>query len=289
MNIDEGLQWEGWDSTRPADITMEGITHEYGKTVGCFFKAGRDYSRDFSTDAMSFFINETAASIMNLGNPIGKTLRWLGGKFTIIGVVKDMVMESPYTPTLPTVYYIAPWWTPVVNIRLKPGSAAGDALGRIESVFKKYDATEPFNFKFADSEYELKFRAEQRFSVLQGFFVAWLFLSVAWACSDLSLSSRSKGPKRSASEKFLEFSSLAYGVCYPGNFSCWWFFQNASPCRQGIFLCIAGCKIIPTGPEISWWILLAAGAGALIITLMTVSFQAIKSAMANPVKALRSP
>ena len=143
MNIDEGLQWEGWDSTRPADITMEGITHEYGKTVGWELKAGRDYSRDFSTDAMSMVINETAASIMNLGNPIGKTLRWLGGKFTIIGVVKDMVMESPYTPTLPTVYYIAPWWTPVVNIRLKPGSAAGDALGRISPFLKNMTRLNP--------------------------------------------------------------------------------------------------------------------------------------------------
>ncbi|HLX92377.1 MAG TPA: FtsX-like permease family protein, partial [Puia sp.] len=288
MNIDEGLKWEGWDSTRPADITMEGITYEYGKTVGWDLKEGRDYSRNFSSDAMSMVINETAARIMNLGNPVGKTLRWLGARFTIIGVVRDMVMESPYTPTLPTVYYIAPWWTPVVNIRLKPGAGAGDALTRIERVFKKYDATEPFNFVFADAEYDAKFRAEQRVGSLAGFFCSFaIFISCLGLFGLVSFITEQR-TKEISVRKVLGASVFGLWRLLSREFL--------------ILVLLSECIAIPIGyyfmhnwlqnysyrTGISWWILLAAGAGALVITLVTVSFQSIKAAMANPVKALRS-
>ena len=237
---------------------------------------------------MAMVINESAARIMNLGNPVGKTLRWLGGKFTIIGVVNDMVMESPYKPTLPTIYYMAPWWMNVVNIRLNPDAGVAAALGKIEAVFKKFDPAEPFTFKFADAEYEAKFRAEQRVGSLATFFCSLaIFISCLGLFGLVSFITEQRSKEVSVRK-----------VLGASIFSIW---RLLSKEFVGLVL-LSECIAMPIAyyfmhtwlqhysyrTGIAWWIFGLTGLGALLITLLTVSFQAFKTAMANPVRNLRA-
>ncbi len=84
------------------------VSYDYGKTVGWQFKDGRDFSREFLTDSLGFVLNETAVKFMGLKNPVGEIVKWDGDSFKVIGVIKDMVVESPYAPVRPSLFHCYP-------------------------------------------------------------------------------------------------------------------------------------------------------------------------------------
>src|SRR5213596_1326009 len=102
-------------------------------------------------------LNESSARHMGLKNPVGKTVTWLKHNFTVIGVVKNMVMESPYESPVAAMYYLSPWRMNHVTIRINPQLSANEALRRISPIFAKYSPAEPFDYTFADAEYDTRF------------------------------------------------------------------------------------------------------------------------------------
>jgi ABC-type antimicrobial peptide transport system permease subunit len=232
---------------------------------------------------------------MELKDPVGEiiTWKWQENKpvpYTILGVIKDMVMESPYEPVEPTMYFIRPLNGGVscINIRVKPGLAMNAALPRIEAVFKKLIPSVPFDYEFADEDYALKFAAEERIGKLAGFFT---MLALFISCLGLfGLASFVAGQRtrevgirkvlgastfrlwRLLSNEFVGLVIISLLIAVP---VAYYFMHNwLQDYRYRVAL--------------SWWIFATAGAGALVITLLTVSFQAIKAAIANPVKSLRT-
>ena len=153
-----GFSWAGKDPNLDTDFATIWVTHEFGKTVGWQFKEGRDLSREFA-DSMSVVVNEAAVKFMGIKDPVGTMIKWGDDKdaenFKIIGVIKDMVMQSPYQPVKQTFYFLdhdkANW----INMKLNPNKSAGESIAKIEAVFKRY-IPEPFEYKFADEEYALK-------------------------------------------------------------------------------------------------------------------------------------
>ena len=115
-------------------------------------------------------INEAAVKLMGLKNPVGEIIRHQEKDYQIIGVVKDMIMRSPFDPPRPSVFSILPWWGGSLLIKLNPTVSAGEALAKTEKVFKKYLPAFPFDYKFADLEYAKKFRTEVRIGKLSSFF-----------------------------------------------------------------------------------------------------------------------
>jgi len=271
------------------------VTHEHGKTVGWQFIEGRDFSRNYASDSSGIVINESAAKYMNLKNPVGETVTWKWGDnppvaYTILGVIKDMVMRSPYEPVEPTMFFIKPLNGGVscINIRVKPGVTMSNALPKIEAVFKKLIPAVPFDYEFADEDYAAKFAAEERIGKLSGFFT---MLAVFISCLGLfGLASyvAEQRTKEIGIRKVLGASA----------FTLWRLLSNEFAVLVTISLFIA----IPVAyyfmhnwlqdyqyrAALSWWIFAGAGAGALLITLLTVSYQAIKAAVGNPVKSLRT-
>jgi putative ABC transport system permease protein len=291
-NNNGGFEWAGKDPNQQADFAVIGVTHEFGKTVGWQFKAGRDFSKAFVSDSLSMVLNEAAVKFMGLKNPVGQVIRepTKDGvlNYKIIGVIKDMVMESPYEPAKQTLFYIANFPSNFITFKLNPTVSASEAVNKIGAVFQKYDPASPFNYKFADLEYARKFAAEERIGQLASFFaVLAIFISCLglFGLASFVAEQRTKeiGVRkvlgasvfnlwRLLSKDFVILVIIAFGIATP---TAYYFLHN-------------WLQKYEYRTEISWWIFAVSGAGALAITLLTVSFQSIKAALMNPVKSLRS-
>ncbi|WP_159467818.1 ABC transporter permease [Dyadobacter sp. 3J3] len=285
---DASFSWPGKDPNQTGDFGTVGITYEYGKTVGWQFKEGRDFSRNFSTDAMGIVINESAAKFMGLKKTVGTHIKWNGEQYTIIGLIQDVVTGSPFMPIQPTIFLLKEDWAYFFHIRLNPALTVQQALLKLEPVFKKHNPGSPFEYKFASEEYDQKFHAEERIGKL-----STVFASLAIFISCLGLFG--------LASFFAEQRQKEIGIRKVLGASIVNLWQMLS--KDFVVLVVISCVLaIPIAyylmhdwlqqytyrTIVSWWIFAAAMSGALLITLVTVSFQAIKAAVLNPVKSLRN-
>ncbi|TDE17380.1 ABC transporter permease [Dyadobacter psychrotolerans] len=288
-----GFNWKGKDPGLNSEFATIGISHDFGKTVGWQFIAGRDFTRTLSSDSAGFVVNEAAVKFMGLANrglnhAVGETVTWDGKPFKIIGVIKDMIMESPYDPVKKSIFFIHPRGGRFITARLNPGTNSSLALKNIETAFKKYSPDSPFNYQFVDQEYALKFAAEERISKLAAVFtVLAIFISCLGLFGMASFIAEQR-TKEIGIRKVLGASVTNLWQLLSGDF---------------VILVLVSCLLsIPIAwycmdswlekytyhTNISWWIFAAASAGTLVLTLSTVSYQAIRAALLDPVKSLRS-
>ncbi len=283
-----GFEWKGKDPNFLDNFAIEWVNHDYGKTVGWQFASGRDFSRAIASDSSAYIINETAAKYMNLKDPVGELVRKDGKAFKIIGVIKDVISESPYKPVRPTITSILEWPGNTVSIRLNAELSVDEALAKIEPVFKKYVPGMPFDYKFVDEEYAKKFEAEERIGKLSGFFA---ILAILISCLGLFALASFVAEQRTKGIGVRKVLGASV-------FNVWGLLSKEFVVLVIISLFIAAplayyfmynwLQDYQYRTDLSWWIFAAAGAGALVITLLTVSFQAIKAAIANPVQSLRT-
>jgi ABC-type antimicrobial peptide transport system permease subunit len=293
-----GFDWKDKDPNKVGEFGSDWITHDYGKTVGWRIKQGRDFSKQFAADSSgpnlnpkltyNVIVNDAGVKYMGLKNPVGEIIKWHEQPFKIIGVVEDVITQSPYDPVIQMIYIVnydaARQW---IHMRINPNISASEALPKIASVFKKIAPAAPFDYKFADTEYGLKFSAEERIGKLASFFAIFAIFISCLGLFGLASFVAEKRIKEIGIRKVLGAS--VYNL---------WKMLS----KDFVALVIVSCFIaVPVAyyflhqwlqkyqyrTEIGWWIFAAAIAGALIITLLTVSFQAIKAAIANPVKSLR--
>ncbi|HEU5168429.1 MAG TPA: ABC transporter permease [Chitinophagaceae bacterium] len=288
-NTNGGFEWEGKDPNMAVDFPNNTVSYEFGKTVNWKIKQGRDFSRDFATDSAAFIINESLVKFLGFDNPVGKVLKWNGEPFTIIGVVNDIMQESPFYPIRPTLYHTS-GYDNMFNLVLKlnPQQNAKQSLSIIEQVWKKYTPNVPFDYKFVDEEFGNKFRAEERIGKLASYFaVLAIFISCLGLFGMASFVAEQR-TKEIGIRKVLgagvvnlwrllsiEFFVLVLVSCIIAAPIAWYYLHN--------WLTNYDYRI-----EIKWQVFVLAALAALIITLLTVSFQAIKAAIANPVKSLRT-
>jgi putative ABC transport system permease protein len=167
-----GFEWKGKDPDLQTEIGSIAVTTEYGKTIGWKLKEGRDFSKDFSTDSSSLIINEAAVRFMNLKNPIGENVKWDDENYKVIGVIKNMIVESPYEESRQIVYSLKKEKLNFILVKMNPSVSASDALQKIQAVFEQYTSSSPFDYKFVDENYGKKFAAEKRVGKLASFFSA---------------------------------------------------------------------------------------------------------------------
>lgn len=287
-NSNGGFQWEGKDPSLAVDFPNNGITHEYGKTVGWQFKEGRDFSRDRATDSLAFVINEAAAKFLGFKNTIGSELKWEGKPYIIIGIIKDMVVESPYEPARPSLFHISKDESGVILLKINPTTSSREALSKIETVFKKYNPDAPFEYKFVDQDYARKFGDEERIGKLASFFaVLAIFISCLGIFGLASFVAEQRA-KEIGVRKVLGASTFTLWQMLSKDFVILVMISLLLAVPISAYFMSNWLLKYEYRAEISWWIFAAAGTGALVITLATVSFQAIKAALANPVNSLRT-
>lgn len=283
-----GFDWRGKNPAIQGEFGGISVSPEYGKTVGWQFIAGRDFSRDYATDSSGLVLNEAAVKFMGLQRPVGETITWNGQPFKVLGVVRDMVMGSPYESSQQTIFFFSKENDAhFLLLRVKPEAGIRNALSAIQDVFKNTVPSVPFDYKFVDQEYAKKFAAEERIGRLTGLFS---LLAIFISCLGIF------GMASFMAERRIKEIGIrkVLGASVPG------LWNLLSRDFVGLVV-IASLVAMPLAWSImshwlagyqyrttmDWWIFAAAGLGAVLITLLTVSFQAIKAALANPIKSLR--
>jgi putative ABC transport system permease protein len=285
-----GFQWRGKDPALQESFTTNGVSPDFGKTTGWVIAQGRDFSADLATDSGSFIINETAIKYMGLQHPIGEVVKWGDdGKYTIIGVVKDMITQNPDQPVPPMIFFLGKAkWMHTVNIRLDPSAGMSRSLAAIQTIFKKYDPENSVEYRFADQEYARKFEDNERVGRLAGGFTVLAILISCLGLVGLSAFVAEQRTREIGVRKVLGASVL----------DLWGLLSQE-------FVILVSLSLVIGGPiafwvmhgwlqnyayhaRLSWWIFALAGGGAIVLTLLTVSWQAIRTAMANPVNSLRA-
>ena len=281
------MEWRGKDPGSVIFFRDVNVTHDFGKTIGWSIKEGRDFTRDFPTDSASAILNETGARMTGLKNPIGEWIKYDGKTYTIVGIAKDILTQSPYEPVPPAIFF-CDGWMGVITIRIKPNISVREALAKIAPVFRKFNPNGPFEFKFIDDEYAKKFSTEQRIGNLASFFAIFAIFISCLGLFGLASFTAEQRTKEIGVRKVLGASITNLWSLLSKEFvllvllSCFIAFPIA------YYFLHEWLQKYQYRAEISWWIFAVAAIGAFLITLITVSFQAIKAAMANPVKSLRT-
>lgn len=284
-----GFYWEGKEANQTVMFPTCGVSYEYGKTIGWEIKEGRDFSKDFPSDSSAFILNETAVKYMGLEDPVGKTIRWSDGvAFKVIGVVKDMIMESPYASIRPTFYFLNRNVPPIVNLRLNPSVSAGTALDTIKKVFEEFSPGQPFEYQFVDTEYAQKFSDEKRLGNLATIFAVLAIFISCLGLFGLTTFVAEQRTKEIGVRKVLGASNLALWRLLSGEFIMLVIISLFIATPVAYYLMHQWLQNYQYSTNLSWQIFAATGIGLLLITFLTISFQLIKVALMNPVKSLRS-
>jgi ABC-type antimicrobial peptide transport system permease subunit len=286
----DGFTWPGSESGDTKTIfNMFSADNDFSKTMNLTVLQGRNIDvQHYKTDSTAVLLNETAVKAMRLKNPIGQTITGNSFSLHVIGVVKDFILESPFDPIRPMLIMgpVFPYY--VINFKLNPSPSIAANLQKAEKIFKEYNSQYPFDYRFYDRQYALKFEDEERAGTLAGLFAGLtIFISClgVFGLAAYVAQNRIKeiGIRKALgasvtnitgllSKEFLKLVAISFIIASPVA----WITMNK-------WLLNYDYRI-----NIRWWVFAIAGAAALLIALITISFQSIKAALANPVKSLRA-
>ncbi|HEY4154521.1 MAG TPA: ABC transporter permease [Puia sp.] len=287
-----GQAWEGKDPNDQTSFDRYLEDEGLGVTAGLQFVQGRDFDlKQYPTDSTGLIINESALKVMKFKNPIGKIVGDLGIEWHIVGVIKDFILTSPYEPTRPILICGAKsqfMTFNVMQIKLNGNNGTAQNLKRAEAIFKKYNPEYPFDARFVDEAYAKKFENEKRQGTLAGLFAG---LTVFISCLGLFglatymaenrvkeigirkiLGASLTGITTLLSKDFVKLVVISFLIAAP---LAWW----------GMYTWLQNYTY---RVSVEWWVFALAGLLSVLIALLTVSYQSIKAALANPVKNLRT-
>jgi ABC-type antimicrobial peptide transport system permease subunit/AraC-like DNA-binding protein len=284
-----GLDWRGKSPALQEEFTSVAITPEFGKTIGWKVERGRDLSSTFLSDSSSFIINETAAAYMGLKEPVGETIRWKGnGNYTIVGIVKDMVTGSPYDQAKPMFFYLRKGHLSNMLLRINPSVSAHTALIKIAAIFKAYDATSPFSYNFVSEDFAKNFDNEERVGKLASCFS---FLAILISCLGLFGMASFMAEQRKKEigvRKVLGATVPALWAMLSKDFIRLVFISLLIAMPLSYLFMEQWLQHYNYRTAFSWWIFLLTAAGTISVALLTVSYQTIQAALANPGKSLKA-
>ena len=285
-----GFEWVGKDPADKTDFDRYVADEELVKTAGFRITRGRDFNlKEFPTDSSGMILNESAVKAMNFKDPIGQIVKDDGREYHVVGVINDFILQSPYYPTKPMVIEgCSNDWMNVIHFKLNAANSTADNLTKAEAIFKKYNSEYPFEYKFIDEEYSQKFKAEERTGTLAALFAG---LTIFISCLGLFglatymaenrikeigirkvLGASIPGITALLSKDFLKLVMISFVIASP---VAWWMMDK-------------WLQDYPYHVNIHWYVFAIAGLLSFLISVLTVSYQAIKAAVANPVKSLRT-
>jgi len=282
------IEWEG-QQPEQKEISFRDIfvNADFGPTVGWSVLRGRDFSRAYPTDSSAAILNEEGAKIIGFKDPIGQPVKHFGKTYTIIGVVKNMLTNDPYDRIQPAIF-LGDGGNYAYTIRLKPGIPVHTALASIEPVFKKFNPASPFIYHFNDEMYEQKFLTETQIGNLATVFSVLAILISCLGLFGLASFVAEQRTKEIGVRKVLGARVVRLWMLLSGDFI------QLILIAMAIAMPLIGLAMqkwlqnYALHTKLSPWIFIAVGAGMLLITLATVSYQALRAALMNPVKSLRT-
>jgi hypothetical protein len=284
---------DNWPGKTGADESVNigsvWVSGSYFKALGMKIVAGRDFSADIHADSAGVIVNEATIRRIGLKNPIGRMVTWNcnGTPVRILGVVKDALMESPFKPVAPAIFYHSDWGNSLLY-RLSAHVKTEDALPVLAKLFEKYNPAYPWSYHFVDEVYSQKFNLEVLVGKLAGIFAALAILISCLGLFGLAAYVAEQRTREIGIRKVLGASVSQLWMLLSKDF---------------LLLVVVSCVIaspialyflhnwlqqydyrISIGPGV----FVLAAAAAILITLLTVSFQSIRAALANPVESMRT-
>jgi putative ABC transport system permease protein len=284
-----GFTWDGKNEKEKLDFNLFNVDGDFTKTMGLKIVDGRDIDiKTYPSDSLAVLLNQAAVKVMGFKQPLGQVLRYDNKKMVVVGVVKDFILQSPYEPVRPMIIQGPKSWFNVIHFKLNEKNTTAENLKLAEAVFKKFNSEYPFEYHFVDEEYTKKFADEQRIGVLASLFAG---LTIFISCLGLFglatymaqnrikeigvrkvLGASVMGVTTMLSKDFLKLVGIAFLFATP----------------IAIYFMHDWLQHYSYRVDISVWVFAIAAFLTTLISIITVSFQAIKAALANPVKSLRS-
>ncbi|RYD72815.1 MAG: FtsX-like permease family protein, partial [Sphingobacteriales bacterium] len=282
------IKWEGM--TRPENTVMfnqVATTYDFIKTNGIKLLQGRDFSKNFASDTSGLMVSASAVKVFGYKNPIGKKVSLFGSNAYIIGVFDDYVWDSPYKSNNPQVVFLNPKQTGTITMRLNNANSLQNNIETINRITKAFNPAYPTEVSFISSLYLDKYKSEKNLGILSNLFgglaifvsCLGLFGLVAYSAEQRTkefgvrkvLGASVSNLMQLLSVSFIKMILAAIIVAVPISY----------------FAMKKWLSNFEFHTEISWWIIPAAALGTLLMAIITVSFQAYKTAKANPVDALK--
>ena len=289
-----GYTWEGKPEGLQEDLAHTSVNYDFVKTLGLNIIEGRSFSREFATDSNAVILNKTALKHMGLKDPVGKFIRSSSNDegfvpLKIIGVIDDMIVQSPYEPVKQAMYEFDRYGNiAFYNLRLNPQKSTSENLALIESAFKKNFPSTPYDYQFVDEEYGKKFRAEERIASLARVFTGLAIFISCLGLFGLASFVAEKRTKEIGVRKVLGASISQLWLLLSKDFIALVIIALVIASPLAYYLMSQWLQKFTYRSDVGWRVFAMASLGALFITLVTVSFQAIKAASSNPVKSLRT-
>jgi predicted permease len=292
-NNTSSVEWDGKDVNSEMLFSMRMVNPDFMSTVGMHFIEGRDFQSNAAADSFNVIITESLAKLMGKGSQVGKLLNLPGMPFStthmkVVGVVKDYVYGDMYGKPDPVVFFCLPGFSNLLYIRSKAGYHPEEVLAKMEAVMLKNNPGYPFEYRFVDDQFNEMFTNETLISKLASIFAA---LAIMISCLGLfglaayTAERRTKeigirkvlgasiaGIARLLSKDFLQLVCLSALIAFP---LAWW--------TMNTWLQSYAYRV-----SIHWWVFIAAGFTAVLISLLTVSYQSVRAALMDPVKSLKT-
>ncbi len=288
INSNNFLGWPGKPEDLRVIFTTIATEYDYTKTMGIKILEGRDFSEDFKSDTASILINKAALQLMNLKDPIGTELDLWGGKRKLIGVVDDVLMGSPYQPVKPMFVILNPGWIDAVTIRLKKTDDLQASINKVKTIFEKYAPAYPFEYRFADVEFQKKFTTINLTSTLASLFASLTIIITGLGLFGLASFTAEQRTKEIGIRKVLGASVPSLVGMMSKDFSRLVIISFVLSAPLAWWLLTKYLERYPVRTGIAWWIFPLTGLIALIFAVAIVSTQALRTARSNPVNSLRS-
>ncbi len=286
-NTTESVSWPGKDPNDVISFNQTGVWYDFAKVLKVHIIQGRDFSPAFA-DSNNYLVNQMAAARIGYKDPVGQPLTFWGKPGKIIGVIEDFHFNSLHQPITPMIIRLDPTYSfDNILIRIAPGKAS-EALAGIETVYRTLNPGYPFTYSFVDEGYQQQYKSETIVGTLATVFT---FLAIFIACLGLfglaafTAEQRTKeiGVRKVLgasvanivvllSKDFLKLVLIAIVVASP---LAWWV--------MNLWLQDYSYRV-----NIGWWVFVLAGVSAVVIALVTVSFQSVKAALMSPAKSLKT-
>ncbi len=278
--------WRG----KPADLIMgiPNMTADFNfcKTFDVDIIYGRDFNPAYSSDTNAVLINETFADIIGLDDPVGEIISYWGRKAPIVGVVKDFHIGSMHRPIeqLMIMNRLGDTWLTMIRI---DGKMRKQALANIEKTFRSFDESVPFEYRFVDEEYAKNYEEEKYLSHLSLLFTVLTIIISCLGLFGLALFTAEQRTKEIGIRKSIGAKTSQVMTMLTQKFLKWVVISFVIASAIAYYAMHTWLEEFAYHTSISWWVFLATGSIAIVIALITVSWQAYRAANRNPVESLR--
>ncbi len=280
---------EEWQGKRPGESVDMGwirVSDDYFKTLGMTMKEGRDFSSP--SDTLNVIFNEAAVKLLRLQNPLNQTITWIDTKFRIVGIVKNALMASPFQQADPTMFFYDSHPQDVIMYKLSSSIKTQDAIAKLSAIFDKYNPAYPYTYTFADDGFAAKFKLEVLIGKLAGLFAALAIFISCLGLFGLAAYIAEQRTKEIGIRKVLGASVSQVWLLLSKDFIVLVLISCVIASPIAFYYMHDWLQQYDYRITIAPFVFVIAGITAIAITIITISFQAIKAALANPVRSLRT-